>query len=72
MKISIKVHPKSKKSRVVKLSEASYEVWVNAAPDKGRANEAIVEAMSEYLEIAKSRLALVSGQTSKNKIFELR
>ena len=67
----MKAHPKAKKARIVKSGDASYEVWVNEAPDKGRANEAIVAAMSERLKIAKSRFVIVSGAASKNKIFEI-
>ena len=71
MKISVKAHPKAKKARRVTAGDESYEVWVNEAPDKGRANEAIVEAMSKHLQIAKSRFVIISGAASKNKIFEI-
>jgi len=72
VRISVKAHPKAKRPKVLKVSESAYEVWVNEAPDKGRANEAIVEAMSEELKIPKSRLAIASGSTSKNKVLEIK
>lgn len=71
MKITVKAHPKSKKTLVVKQGEAHYEVWVPAPPEKGRANRAIVEALSEYLGVSKTRLSMRLGETSKNKVFEL-
>ena len=49
----------------------TYKVSVKEAPVNGRANEAIVRALAEYFETAKSNVRLVSGQTSKQKIFEI-
>lgn len=71
MKVSVKAHPKSKQSKVVRIDESHFEIWVNAAPDKGKANVAIIESLSEHLQIPKSRLSVISGATSKNKIIEI-
>ena len=71
MKLSIKTHPKAKKPKIIQSGEGAYEVWVNEAPDKGRANEAVIEAMSGHLKISKSRFAIVLGATSRNKIIEI-
>ena len=71
MKISIKTHPKSKKIEVLKKDEAHYEVWVREAPDKGKANQAVIEALSEYLGMPRSKLAICSGHASRNKIIEI-
>lgn len=68
MKVFVKAHPKSKKAKVVKTDETHYEIWVHEPPDGGRANRAILEALSEELAVAKSRLTLLSGQTSRSKV----
>lgn len=68
MKISVKVHAKSRKNQVLKKDERHYEVWVTEAPENGRANRAVLGALSEALQLPKSRLSVVVGQTSKNKI----
>ena len=70
MKISVKAHPKSRKTQVIKKSDTEYEVWVREAPDKGKANEAVIEALAEYFDAAKSRFKIISGKTSKLKIVE--
>jgi uncharacterized protein YggU (UPF0235/DUF167 family) len=49
----------------------TYKVSVKEAPINGQANEAIIKALAEYFETAPSRISLVSGQTSKQKIFEI-
>ena len=57
---------------MVRIDEGHYKVWVKATPEKGRANEAVIEVLSEYLDLPKSRLNVLSGQTSSQKIIEVR
>ena len=71
MKFSVKAHPKSKKTKVKKIDETHFEIWVRESPEKGRANEAVIEALSAYLKVPKSKLAVISGRQSKNKILFL-
>ncbi len=71
MKIFVKAHPKSRHPRVVKKDETHYEIWVSEAPEDGRANRAVLDALSEKLGIRKSSLSVIYGQTSKNKIVEI-
>lgn len=68
MKLFVKAHPKAKKPRLVKKDESHYEVWVREVPEDGRANRAILEALSEELSVPKSALSVVSGQTSRTKV----
>ena len=67
----MKAHPKSKKEAIRKNGENFYEVWVREAPEGGKANKAICEALAEYVGIAKSKVHVVSGLTSKNKWVEI-
>ncbi|PIR05976.1 hypothetical protein COY65_00265 [Candidatus Jorgensenbacteria bacterium CG_4_10_14_0_8_um_filter_39_13] len=72
MKIFIKAKPNSKKGFVVKVSETNLIVAVKEPPVKGRANAAIQKALAEYFKVSLSRIVLVSGFSSKNKIFEIK
>ena len=49
----------------------TYKVSVKEAPVSGQANEAIIKALAEYFDIAKTNITLISGQTSKQKLFEI-
>ncbi len=69
--MSVKTHPKSKKIEVLEKDVAHYEVWVREAPDKGKANQALIKALSEHLGVPPSRLTISSGHTSRNKIIEI-
>ncbi len=58
--------PETRKSDLV-----IYKVSVKEAPIQGKANDAIRRALATYFEVAQSRIQLISGQTSKQKIFEI-
>ena len=49
----------------------SYKVSVKEAPEHGRANDAIARLLAKYFKITLSDVHLVSGQTSKQKIFDI-
>jgi len=71
MKISVKTHPKSKKIEVLQKDEVHYEVWVREAPENGKANQAVIEALSIFLSLPRSRITVSSGHASRNKIIEI-
>jgi uncharacterized protein len=44
---------------------------VTAPPDKGKANEALIVLVARALEIPKSNVKIVSGDTSRLKTLEI-
>ena len=42
-----------------------------AAPERGRANEAVLELLAETLALPRAKVTLVSGGASRDKIVEL-
>jgi hypothetical protein len=71
MRIFVSVKANAKREKVEKLDENHYKVSVNAPPKEGKANKAVVDALAEHLGISKINIALLSGATSKEKIFEI-
>lgn len=71
MKIFVQVKPGAKKELAEKISDNIFMVFVKARPEKGLANEAVVKVMAEYFGIAKSRVRMMAGQTSRKKILEI-
>ncbi|MDD4135663.1 MAG: DUF167 domain-containing protein [Candidatus Shapirobacteria bacterium] len=72
MKVSVIVHPNSKKTRIEKDLMGMLHVYVNAPPLEGKANKAVVEALANFFKNKKNEIILVSGTKSKNKIFEVK
>lgn len=71
MKIFVKVKLKSKQAFVKKIDETHFEVAVKEPPMEGRANQAIIQALADYLDVAPSHLEIISGHTSKQKLIEV-
>ncbi len=64
----IKVQPKASRDQVVGYREGVLQLRVTAPPDKGRANAAVVSLLAEALGVAKSRVRIIRGQTSRDKV----
>ena len=71
MRIFIKAKPGAKEERVEKVDESNYVVSVKEPPIKGKANEAIRNALAVYFKIASARVKIISGYSSRNKIIEI-
>jgi uncharacterized protein len=73
--LAVRVTPKASRNEVTGLYTAadgavSLSVKVTAAPDKGKANAAVISLLAKKSGIAKSRLTLVKGETDRNKTFQ--
>lgn len=71
MRISVKVAAKSKQNKVIKISDAEYKVYVTVAPERGKANEKVIELLSEYFAISKSSIRILRGETANKKLVEI-
>ena len=83
MRILVKAKPRSKVEKVERVGQPTldlggkktelvvYKVSVKEPPVDGRANEAVVKALAKYFDVAISNVRLVSGETSRQKIFEI-
>jgi uncharacterized protein YggU (UPF0235/DUF167 family) len=54
---------------ILKNNDGLLTVYVRERPINGRANLAIISLLSDYLNIPKSKIALVRGGKNKEKIF---
>jgi uncharacterized protein (TIGR00251 family) len=68
LEIRVKVIPKSSKTELAGyLPDGTWKVKVAAPPEKGKANRALCEFLAEKLGVAKSRIRIVTGETSALK-----
>ncbi len=66
MKIDIQVKTGSKETKVVKI-DSGLKVYLTSKPIKGKANKQLIEVLSKYFEIPKSKLFIDKGGKSKSK-----
>lgn len=64
--VDVRVHPGAKKNEVTQ-EDGVLKVSVSAAPEKGKANKAVIELLSKTLKIKRSQIEIISGETSSNK-----
>ena len=68
MDIRVKVIPKSSKTEFAGiLPDGTWKIKVAAAPEKGKANRALIDFLADHLNVAKSRIRITSGETSQQK-----
>jgi uncharacterized protein (TIGR00251 family) len=66
--IPIKARPGGKRNGVDGVHAGMLKVEVAAAPEKGKANEAICKLLAEELGLARSSVQVVRGETSSMKV----
>ncbi|MEK7624696.1 MAG: DUF167 domain-containing protein [Patescibacteria group bacterium] len=71
MKIFVKAKPNAKEDKIEKISENNYFVSVKEPPVKGAANRAIIKILAEYFQKPYSRINIISGYASRQKIIEI-
>lgn len=63
----VRVTPHSRQNKVVENADGVLRVYTTAAPDKGHANDAVVNLLAEYFNVPKSRVKILSGLTFREK-----
>ena len=71
MKINIKAKPNASEEKVEKIDDSNFIVSVKEPPIKGKANEAIRNALAVYFKTGTSCVRIISGWGSRNKIVEI-
>jgi uncharacterized protein (TIGR00251 family) len=70
--LAVRAQPGAKRNGVVGEHNGALKVAVSAPPRDGRANEALVEALSAALGVKRGQVELLSGQTGRDKRFLIR
>jgi uncharacterized protein (TIGR00251 family) len=70
-KIWVTVKPRAKTEEVRKTDEGQYLASVHAPPQKGKANEALIELLADYFSVPKSSVRIIRGQTARKKLIEI-
>ena len=63
----VKVAPGSKRNAIGGWMGDTLKLKVQAPPEKGRANAAVIELLAAELDCSKSAVQVVSGATSRSK-----
>lgn len=69
--IRIKARPGARRNAFAGLHDGALRVDVTAAPEKGKANEAIVSLLAKQFQLSKSQVELISSPANPQKKFLL-
>ena len=68
----VRALPGARRNSIMGEVGGAVKIAVSASPDKGKANQAIIEVLREVLEVKRSQVELLSGFASRRKRFLIR
>jgi len=70
-RVRLRVSPGSSHTEIVGRHGDAWKVRVTAAPEQGRANEALVRLLADTLGVPRDAVTVVSGHGGRDKVVEL-
>lgn len=67
----VRVLPRSSRNEISGEQDGALKVKLTAPPVEGAANKALIEFLSGKLDVAKSRIEILSGQTGRSKVVKI-
>lgn len=71
LRFKVKLAPSAKKNAILGWEGETLKCAVTAAPEKGKANEALIKLLAQNLPVPKSSIRVVSGETNRLKTLEI-
>lgn len=71
MLLKVRAVPRASRN-LVKEGEGLLKVYLTAPAQDGLANKKLIELLSDYLQVKKSRIEIVKGQKCRDKLVEVR
>ena len=69
--LRLRVKPGGRRQQLIGAYGGALKLEVSAAPEKGRANTAVIRLLSEVFGIRRDRVEIVAGASSQDKIAAL-
>jgi len=71
MNIEVKVITGAKKEEIIKEDNLRYKVKIRVKREKGKANKKLIEYLSKYFNVSKSKIKIIKGEYSNKKIINI-
>lgn len=69
--LSVRVQPRASRNEVAGLVGDMLKIKLTAPPVEGEANDACLAFLAKLLDLAPSRLAIIQGDRSRNKVIRI-
>ena len=70
-RVEVRVVPRSPRTAIDGIRDGRVVVRVNAPPVDGAANDAVIAALAEALDVPRRDIRIAAGATSRNKSLEI-
>ena len=70
-KIDVRVQPKASRNQVDGFEDGTLRLRVTAPPADGKANTGVIALLAKTLRVSRSRLEIVRGHSSRNKVVSI-
>ena len=70
-RFTVKVHPRARRAAVTGRLGDAWKLDLTAPPVEGKANEECVRLLAEVAGVARERVRIVTGLTSRTKVVEI-
>ena len=71
VKVTVRVYPNAARNELLGSIDHVMQVRVSAPPVKGKANKELIAFLSQLLDVNKSQISIVKGQTARNKVIAI-
>ncbi len=70
--IKVRVVPKSSKHEIGDImADGSVKIKLRSAPEQSKANEELIELLSDFFEVSYQHIMIISGETARLKLVEI-
>ncbi|MBX3049083.1 MAG: DUF167 domain-containing protein [Anaerolineales bacterium] len=67
--LAIRVTPRAKRNQIVEiLPDDTIKIRLTAPPVEGKANEALIAFLAEVLDVPRSHIEIIAGDTGRDKL----
>jgi uncharacterized protein (TIGR00251 family) len=67
----VKIHPRARKNAITGVVGDALKLALTAPPVEGRANEACIAFLAEFLNVPRSSVTIAAGASSRQKLIRV-
>ena len=69
---ALRVQPRASRNAIAGVMGDAVKLAITAPPVDGKANQAVIEFLSDLFRVAKSSIVILSGESGRNKLIAVR
>ena len=68
---AVRVQPRARKNAITGIVGDALKLALTAPPVEGKANQACIEFLAEFLNVPRASVTIVAGQSSRHKVMRV-